>query len=118
MFPCRFNLSTRSINELAARKAIRSIEGHDIENVSEYTDHRSSKYKEMVECIANDLGVTTLRYQTVDDMVEAIGLPKDKLCLYCWTGQCPKTKALKSKMKIVDVKKSPKGKTLETKAEV
>lgn len=43
----------------------------------------------MVKWIAKDLLVTTIRYQTVDDMVEAIGLPKEKLCLYCWTGQCP-----------------------------
>jgi len=92
MFPCRFNFSTRSIHELAARKAIRSIEGHDLEDVSEYTDHKTAKYKEMVAWIAKDLEVTTLRYQTVDDMVAAIGLPKEKLCLYCWTGECPASK--------------------------
>ncbi len=91
MFPCRFNLSTRSIDELAARKAIRSIEGHDVIDVSEYIDHRSVGYKRMVEWIAKDLGVTSLRYQTVDDMVDAIGLPKEKLCLYCWTGKCPRS---------------------------
>lgn len=99
MFPCRFNLSTRSINELAARKAIRSIEGRDLEDVSEYTDCNSEKYKKMIKRIAKDLKVTSLRYQTVDDMVEAIGLSKDKLCLYCWTGKCPKkeTPSLKRK---------------------
>jgi amidophosphoribosyltransferase len=90
MFPCIFNLSTRSIEELAARRAIRSIEGRDIEDVSEYVDHTNPKYKRMVEWIAKDLEVTTLRYQTVQDMVSAIGLPKEKLCLYCWTGECPK----------------------------
>ena len=51
MFPCRYNLSTRSINELAARRAIRSIEGHDVEDVSEYINHRSEKYSRMVEWI-------------------------------------------------------------------
>jgi amidophosphoribosyltransferase len=86
MFPCRFALSTRSIEELAARKAIRALEGKDIEDVREYLDHRSKKYRQMVECIRKELGVTTLRYQKIDDMVEAIGLPKEKLCLYCWTG--------------------------------
>ena len=91
MFPCRFNLSTRNIQELAARRAIRNIGGNDLEDVSEYVDCGSEKYKKMVEWIANDLGVTTLRYQTVDDMVEAIGLPKEKLCLYCWTGKCSGT---------------------------
>lgn len=97
MFPCRFNLSTRSIHELSARKAIHDLEGHDLENVSDYIDYTSEKYKRMIEWIAKDIGVTTLRYQTVDDMVDAIGLPKHKLCLYCWTGECPK--ACKKKMR-------------------
>jgi amidophosphoribosyltransferase len=43
----------------------------------------------MVEWIARDLEVTTLRYQTLDDMIGAIGLPKERLCLYCWTGEYP-----------------------------
>ena len=96
MFPCRFCLSTRSIDELAARKGIRDIEGHDIEDVSEYVDPKTEKYKKMVEWIRKDLDVTTLRYQTVDDMVDAIGLPREKLCLYCWTGECPASKAMKA----------------------
>ena len=92
MYPCRFNLSTRNIKELAARRAIRALEGHDIEDVSEYVDHRSEKHRKMVKWIATDLEATTLRYQTLDDMVEAIGLPKEQLCLYCWTGKYPKPK--------------------------
>jgi amidophosphoribosyltransferase len=105
MFPCRFNLSTRSPKELVARKAIKELEGRDVEDVSEYIDHNSEKHKKMVEWIAKDLGVTTLRYQTVDDMIKAIGRPKDKLCLYCWTGECPKSRRLKPAIDIVDVKK-------------
>ncbi|MBU4305166.1 MAG: amidophosphoribosyltransferase [Candidatus Omnitrophica bacterium] len=92
MFSCRFCLSTRSLDELATRKAIRSIEGRDIDDVSEYLDHNSAKYKQMVSWIARDLEVTTLRFQTIDDMVEAVGLPREKLCLYCWTGEYPKQK--------------------------
>ena len=87
MFPCIYNLSTRSIKELAARKAIKSIEGKPIKNVSQYLDPKSKKYQKMIDWIAKDLGVTSLRYQLLDDMVEAIGLPRDKLCLYCWTGE-------------------------------
>lgn len=105
MFPCKFNLSTRSINELAARKAIRDIEGHDLKDVSEYTDHTTDKYKQMIDWIARDIGVTTLRYQTIDDMVEAIGLPKEKLCTYCWTGECPKACSQKPKIGIKEIKK-------------
>lgn len=104
MFPCRFNLSTRSIHELAARKAIRNLEGHDLQDVSEYIDQGSEKYKRMVDWIADDLSVTTLRYQTVDDMVKSVGLAKEKLCLYCWTGECPKGCTRRSKIGIKEMK--------------
>ncbi|MBN1360757.1 MAG: amidophosphoribosyltransferase [Sedimentisphaerales bacterium] len=106
MFPCPFELSTRSIHELAARKAIRQIEGHDLSDVSPYVDPTSSKYEQMVEMIRQDLGVTTLRYQTIDDMVEAIGRPKDKLCLYCWTGQCPKAACSRTPIDIVETRRT------------
>ncbi len=91
MFPCKFCLSTRSTSELAARRAIRALEGKDTEDVSEYIDPTTEKYAKMVKWIERDLEVTTLRYQTIDDMVNAIGLAKEKLCLYCWTGKCPGT---------------------------
>ncbi len=87
IFPCIYNLSTRSIDELAARKAMRAIEGKDIEDVSEYLDPESDKYHKMLDWICKDLGATSLRYQLLEDMVEAIGLPKNKLCLYCWIGK-------------------------------
>ncbi len=90
MYPCRFNLSTRGIEELAARRAIRDLEGHDLEDIEEYIDHTTDKYQAMIDWITKELDVTTIRYQTVDDMVEAIGLPKESLCLYCWTGKCPR----------------------------
>jgi len=86
MFPCRFALSTRSIEELAARRAIHTLEGKHIEDVREYIDCYSKKYQQMVELIRKELGATTLRYQRIEDMVEAIGLPREKLCLYCWIG--------------------------------
>jgi amidophosphoribosyltransferase len=117
MFPCRFNLSTRSVSELAARKAILALEGHDLKDVSEYMDHTSKKYERMVQWIAKDLGVSTLRYQTADDMVKAIGRPKNKLCLYCWTGECPRSGPPKEAIDIVEAKKkAPVKKPTEKKA--
>lgn len=86
MFPCIYLSSTRSVNELAARRAIFALEKRNIDDVGEYIDHNSTKYQQMVEWIRKDIGATTLRYQLLDDMVDAIGLPKDKLCLYCWRG--------------------------------
>lgn len=94
MFPCIFNVSTRSIEELVARRAIKALEGKSIKDISEYLDPDSQKYKRMVEWIRKNLGVTSLRYQTIKDMVKAIGLPQEKLCLYCWKGESSrKTKA-------------------------
>lgn len=87
MYPCKYNFSTRTIHELAARKAIRAIEGEDITEIATYIDHNSEKYKEMVEWIKDDLKATSLQYQRLQDMVKAIGLKKENLCLYCWTGQ-------------------------------
>lgn len=89
MFPCRFCLSTRTTSELVARRAIKDLEGKDLDDVSEYVDWRSEKYKKMIEWIRKDLGVTTLQYQRLDDMIEAVGVPEEKLCTYCWNGQSP-----------------------------
>jgi len=87
MFPCKFALSTRSLDELAARRAIRSLEGKDPEDVSEYLDETSEKYRKMVSWIEKDIDATTLRFQKIDNMIEAIGLPRETLCLHCWIGE-------------------------------
>ncbi len=87
MFPCKFNYSTRTLSELAARKAIKAIEGKDTGDIKEYLDEKSPKYKKMVKWICDDLNVTTLKYQKLEDMIKVIGLPKEKLCLYCWSGR-------------------------------
>jgi amidophosphoribosyltransferase len=87
MFPCKFALSTRSMDELATRRAIREIEGRDIEDINDYLDDSSEKYRKMVDWITRELDITTLRFQRINDMVEAIGLPREKLCLQCWTGK-------------------------------
>lgn len=87
LFPSVFDYSTRTREELAARRAIMAIEGRDIEDVGEYLDPNSKKYKKMVGHIAKELGVTSLKYQRLDDMVKAIGLPRERLCLYVWTGE-------------------------------
>jgi amidophosphoribosyltransferase len=86
MFPCIYALSTRSEEELAARRAIRALEGEDLADASEYTNPTTEKYRQMVEWICNDLGATSLDYLTLDEMVEAIRLPRGELCTHCWMG--------------------------------
>jgi amidophosphoribosyltransferase len=87
MFPCIYGQSTRSTKELAARRAIRILEGNDIQDVAEYLDQKSPKYKKMVETVAQELGAASLMYQGLEDMASAIGRPVDKICTYCWNGR-------------------------------
>jgi amidophosphoribosyltransferase len=87
MYPCIYMASTRSISELASRRAIKAIEGSDIEQIDDYLDHRSNKYQDMIRWICKDLNVTSLKYLNIEDMIEAIGLPENQLCLYCWRGR-------------------------------
>lgn len=77
---------SRSELDLAARKAIRALEGPDFTDYGEYAKAGSEKYEAMVSWIAQKLGLTSLRYQRMEDLVKAIGLPKSKLCTYCWDG--------------------------------
>ena len=87
IYPCNYlNFSqSRSILELATRKAIKQLKGED-KDLDEYADPTSDKYRAMVEQIAKNLGIDSLIYQHLDDLVEAIGLPKEKLCTHCWDG--------------------------------
>jgi len=86
-FPCNFlNFSqSRSTMELATRKAIKQLDGAE-RDLETYADPSSDKYKAMVDQIAKNLGIDSLIYQDLGDLVEAIGLPKEKLCTHCWDG--------------------------------
>jgi len=83
---CKFlNFSqSRSELDLAGRRAIKEIEGNAEQVNEEYADPDSEKYQEMVEIIRKELNLTTLQYQRLSDMVDAIGLNKEQLCTYCW----------------------------------
>jgi amidophosphoribosyltransferase len=87
MFPCRFALSTRKEEELIARRAIADIKNGRDESLDDFLDPDSHEYKQMVQWIGKHLKTTTLQYQRLGDMVAAIGLPVESLCLYCWTGE-------------------------------
>ncbi|MFO7821886.1 MAG: amidophosphoribosyltransferase [Lentisphaeria bacterium] len=88
VFGCKFlNFSrSRSIMDLATRKAMKKLEGDNISDPYAYTDPDSDKYQDMVDVIRNELNLTSLKFQRLDDLVEAIGMPKSKLCTYCWDG--------------------------------
>jgi len=87
LYACDFlNFSeSRSIYELAGRKAIQQLEGKETD-LKEYANPDSEKHIKMVAKVAENLDLDSLMYQRLDDLVEAIGLPKDKLCTHCWDG--------------------------------
>ena len=88
VYSCKFLNFSRSRSELdlAARKAIVEIEGTADKFLEEYTDPDSKRHAAMVERIRERLKLTSLKYQRLPDLVEAIGLAKEKLCTYCWDG--------------------------------
>ncbi len=87
-YPCEFlNFSrSRSNMDLATHKAVKKIEGKENVDMKEYSDFNNPKYKAMVEQIRKDLDLTSLKFQKLDDLVEDIGIPKEKLCTHCWDG--------------------------------
>lgn len=80
-------LVTRSNFDLFTRRVIRDLEGtSDLteEILKPYTDPDSEKYKKMLEVMAEHLQLDSLKFQRLEDIVKAIGLPKDELCTHCW----------------------------------
>jgi amidophosphoribosyltransferase len=88
VFGCKYlNFSTsRSEMDLAARQAIIELEGKEPESFDAYCDPTNEKYNCMVNCIKKRLNFATLKYQNIHDMLDAIGIDKDKICTYCWNG--------------------------------
>ncbi len=88
IYPCDFlNFSTsRSTLDLAGRKAIKDLEGSDDKFLDEYARAGSEKNMAMIDKIRAKLRLTSLKFQKLEDLVEAIGLPKEKLCTHCWDG--------------------------------
>jgi amidophosphoribosyltransferase len=88
IYPCDFlNFSTsRSTLDLAGRKIINKLEGKEDKDLKEYATAGSERNLAMVEEIRRRLHLTSLKYQSLDDLVAAIGLPKEKVCTHCWDG--------------------------------
>lgn len=92
VYGCKYLNFSRSSSEmdLITRRVIAKLEGtEDIseEVLQEYTHPESPKYDQMVEEIRKKLNFTTLRYNRLDDMLAAVGIPEEKLCTYCWNGK-------------------------------
>ena len=88
IYPCEFlNFSTsQSTLDLAGRKAIYEIEGTEDTDLTDYAMDGSEKHSAMLGRIIDRLMLTSIRYQKLEHLIEAIGLPKNRLCTHCWDG--------------------------------
>lgn len=92
VFGCKYLNFSRSKSEmdLITRRVIARLEGTENpskEILKEYTNPDSEKYETMLEEIRKELNFTTLRFNRLDDMLEAVGIPAENLCTYCWNGE-------------------------------
>ena len=72
--------------ELITRRIIKDFEGDENANLDKYATTDSPEYQRMVEEIRRQLGLTSLRFNKLEQLVKAIGLPKCKLCTHCFDG--------------------------------
>ncbi len=91
LYGCKYlNFSrSKSEMELITRVVISELEGGEVtdEILKEYADYNSPKYEKMVEKIGEKLKFTSLRFNRLDDMLDAVGIDPSKLCTYCWNGE-------------------------------
>ncbi len=90
LYGCKFlNFSrSNSENELIARATILELEGEEgLNHLDEYMDGSTERGRNMRQAICKKLHFASLEYQSLDGILEAIGLPKDQVCTYCWNGK-------------------------------
>lgn len=79
--------ASKSALELITRRTIKELEGDDSKDLDKYATTDSEQYTNMVNCIREKLNITTLRFNTVEDLVTSIGLPRECVCTHCYNGQ-------------------------------
>jgi amidophosphoribosyltransferase len=72
--------------ELITRQIIRDFEGDDKTNLEKYAQTGSPEYQRMVAEIARRLGLSSLKFAKLEDLIESIGMPKCKVCTHCFDG--------------------------------
>nr|WP_325183708.1 amidophosphoribosyltransferase [uncultured Oscillibacter sp.] len=90
MYGCKYLNFSRSNSdmELLSRRIIQSLEGDEGRNhLEEYADSSTERGQCMLKTICEQMGFDSLGYQSLEGLLEAIGIDKDKICTYCWTGR-------------------------------
>ncbi|MBR6741528.1 MAG: amidophosphoribosyltransferase, partial [Clostridia bacterium] len=90
MYSCKYLSFSRNQSDLdlIARRVILELEGEDgFKYIAEYSDSSTERGKKLRKAIANKFKFASLEFQSLEGIVKAIGLPKEKLCTYCWDGK-------------------------------
>ena len=90
MYGCKYlNFSpSNSGRELLARRTVQELEGDEGQkHLEEYADANTERGQCMLKSICEKFGFSSLGYQSLDGLLEAIGLDRDKVCTYCWNGK-------------------------------
>lgn len=90
MYGCKYlNFSSsNSEMELLARRIVQELEGDEgRKHLEEYADANTERGQCMLKTICEKFGFSSLGYQSLDGLLEAIGLDRDKVCTYCWNGK-------------------------------
>lgn len=78
--------SSKSDLELITRRIIKDFEGDDSKNLEAYAKTGSPEYQRMVNEIARRLGLTSVKFASLEDLITSIGIPKERLCTHCFDG--------------------------------
>ena len=90
MYACKYlNFSRNNSDmDLLARRTVQELEGDEGQNhIDEYADATTERGQCLLKTICQQLGFDSLGYQSLDGLLEAIGIDRDKICTYCWTGK-------------------------------
>ena len=90
MYGCKYLSFSRSRSdyELIARRKVLEIEGPEGEkHLEEYSDSRTERGQCMLKAICEEMGFDSLNYQTLDGLLDAIGIERKLICTYCWNGR-------------------------------
>ena len=90
MYGCKYLNFSRSTSdmELIARRVIMELEGEEgFDHIEEYSDGSTERGKKLRKAISEKFNFASLEFQSLEGIVEAIGIDKCKLCTYCWNGR-------------------------------
>ena len=88
IYACPFvNFSaSKNVLELLTRRIIKELEGDENAKLDKYSDPTTPEYRKMVDVMAKRFGLNSLEFNSIDTIIEAIGLPKCKVCTHCFDG--------------------------------